>query len=160
MSKISNVYHHAFFWVLLSGMFDAFHLTLGVISCLLVSFCSHDLLFYSKPGKAWMKSLLGILLYLPWLFYQICVASIEIAYIVLHPRMLDFLDPRLIRFRTRLKTNFSKFIFAQSITLTPGTITVNMANNEFTVYVLTKKAAESLPGEMEARVSAALEGGQ
>ena len=160
MSKLVTFIIMLFFWVLLSGMFDAFHLTLGVISCLLVSFCSHDLLFYSKPGKAWMKSLLGILLYLPWLFYQICVASIEIAYIVLHPRMLDFLDPRLIRFRTRLKTNFSKFIFAQSITLTPGTITVNMANNEFTVYVLTKKAAESLPGEMEARVSAALEGGQ
>ena len=158
MAKFVTFVIMLIFWVLLSGMFDAFHLTLGVVSCLLVSLCSHDLLFYGKPGKAWIKSLLGILFYLPGLFYQICLASIEIAYIVLHPRMLEIMDPRLIRFRTRLKTNLARFIFAQSITLTPGTITVNMADNEFTVYALTKRAADSLPGEMEARVSAALEG--
>jgi multicomponent Na+:H+ antiporter subunit E len=146
------------FWVLLSGMFDGFHLTLGIISCLLVSFFSHDLLFYGKPDKAWIKRLLGLLLYSPWLFYQICLASMEIAYIVLHPRMLEIMDPRLIRFRTRLKTNLSRFTFAQSITLTPGTITVNMMENEFTVYALTKNAADKLPGEMEARVAKALEG--
>ncbi|MBN2426813.1 MAG: Na+/H+ antiporter subunit E [Deltaproteobacteria bacterium] len=146
------------FWVLLSGMFDAFHLTLGVVSCLLVSLASHDFMFYGRPGKAWGKNMLGLFLYLPWLFYQIFLASIEIAYIVLHPRMLEIMDPRLVRFRTSLKTNLSRFTFAQSITLTPGTITVNMADNEFTVYALTKKAADSLPGEMEARVASALEG--
>jgi multicomponent Na+:H+ antiporter subunit E len=144
------------FWVLLSGMFDVFHLTLGVISCLLVSFFSHDLLFYGNPGKSWLKNMLGILFYIPWLFYHIWLASLEIAYIVLHPRMLEIIDPRLIRFRTRLKSNVSRFMFAQSITLTPGTITVNMAGNEFTVYALTKRSAESLPGEMEARIASAL----
>lgn len=158
MAKFVTFVIMFFFWVLLSGMFDAFHLTLGIVSCLLVSFCSHELLFYGKPDKAWMKRLMGVVLYSPWLFFQICLASIEISYIVLHPRMLEVMDPRLIRFRTRLKTNLARFIFAQSITLTPGTITVNMADNEFTVYALTKKAAESLPGEMEARVSKALEG--
>ncbi len=158
MTKIATFFIMLSFWILLSGMFDAFHLTLGVISCLLVSFLSHDLLFYGKPDTAWVKKMVGMVLYCPWLFYQICLASIEIAYIVLHPRMLEIMDPRLIRFRTSLKSNLGRFTFAQSITLTPGTITVNLSNNEFTVYALTKKAAASLPGEMEVWVAKALEG--
>jgi multicomponent Na+:H+ antiporter subunit E len=47
--------------------------------------------------------------------------------------------------------------FAQSITLTPGTITVDLHDDEFTVYALTRSAAEALPGEMERRVGRAFE---
>lgn len=160
MAKLVTFILMLSFWVLLSGMFDAFHLTLGIVSCLLVSLFSHDLLFYGRPDAAWLKKMCGLVVYCPWLCYQILLASIEIAYIVLHPRMFDIIDPRLIRFRTSLKSNLARFTFAQSITLTPGTITVNMSDTEFTVYALTKKAAESLPGEMEIRVAKALDGGK
>lgn len=146
------------FWVLLSGMFDGFHLTLGVVSCLLVAFFSHDLLFYGARGQSVLRGLLGMLTYLPWLFWQVVVANLQVAYIVLHPRMLDLIDPHLVRFQTRLKRPFSKVTLAQSITLTPGTITVDIHEDEFTVFALTREAAQSLPGEMERRVAAALEG--
>jgi multicomponent Na+:H+ antiporter subunit E len=145
------------FWILLSGMFDAFHLSLGVLSCLLVALFSHDLLFYGDKKGAWLRSTLGMLLYLPWLFWQIVLANLEVARIVLHPRILDHIDPRLIRFKTFLKRPISKVTFAQSITLTPGTITVHIHEDEFTVYALTRGAAEDLPGEMERRVGRALE---
>ena len=95
--------------------------------------------------------------YLPWLFYQIILANIEVAWVVLHPRMLEKIDPHLVRFRTSLKRPISKVTFAQSITLTPGTITVNIDDDEFTVYALTRSASEALPGEMEARIGRALE---
>ncbi len=49
--------------------------------------------------------------------------------------------------------------FAQSITLTPGTITVGLYEDEFTVYALTRSSAESLPGDMERKVARALEAG-
>jgi multicomponent Na+:H+ antiporter subunit E len=145
------------FWVVLSGMFDAFHLTLGVISCLLVAHFSHDLLFYGDDDQSCTRGLLGFIAYLPWLFYQILIANLQIAYVVLHPRMFELIDPHVIRFKTKLKRPISKVTFAQSITLTPGTITVSIHDDEFSVYALTRSASDSLPGEMEARVARALE---
>ncbi len=145
------------FWVLLSGMFDFFHLTLGVLSCALVANFSHELLFYDGRCRSWLQGLMGIVGYLPWLIWQVLVANVQIAYIVLHPRMLELIDPQMIRFRTRLQRPFSKVTLGQSITLTPGTVTVSINDDEFTVYALTRAAAEELPGEMERRVARALE---
>lgn len=147
------------FWVILSGMFDGFHLTLGVISCLLVALCSHSLLFFGGNRTSALGQILGLLGYLPWLFYQIVLSSYDVAKIVLHPRMLELIDPQLIHFKTQLKSDLAKVTFAHSITLTPGTITVSIHGDEFTVYALTRAGAESLPGEMEQRVKRALEGG-
>jgi len=146
-----------FFWVVLSGMFDAFHLTLGVICCLLIAHFSHGLLLYGDGKRSWVASLFGLAAYLPWLFYQIFLANLQVAYIVLHPRMLEKIDPQVIRFKTRLKHPFSKVTFAQSITLTPGTITVSIHDDDFSVYALTRSSGDALPGEMEARVARALE---
>jgi multicomponent Na+:H+ antiporter subunit E len=56
------------FWVVLSGMFDAFHLTLGVISCLLVAQFSHDLLFYGDDNQSWVRGLWGFITYVPCSF--------------------------------------------------------------------------------------------
>lgn len=158
MTKIATFVVMFAFWVVMSGMFDGFHLTLGVISCLLVAQFSHKLLFFGEKGTAWLKPTLGLLGYLPWLFYQIVLASVDVARIVLHPRMLDLIDPQLIHFKTRLKGSFARVTFAQSITLTPGTISVSLHEDEFTVYALTRAGADSLPGEMEERVARALEG--
>ncbi len=156
-TKIATFVTMLLFWVLLSGMFDAFHLSVGVLSCLLVTLFSHELLFYGDKKRSWLHGTLGVVRYFPWLFWQIVVANLQVAYIVLHPRMLDLIDPRLIRFKTFLKRPIAKVALAQSITLTPGTITVNIDEDQFTVYALTRSAAESLPGEMERRVGKALE---
>jgi multicomponent Na+:H+ antiporter subunit E len=145
------------FWVVLSGMFDAFHLTLGVLCCLMVTYFSHDLLFYGESEYPWGKSFVGFLAYLPWLFYQIVIANVQIAYVVLHPNMYEMIDPHVVRFKTKLKRPVSKVTFAQSITLTPGTITVSIHDDEFSVYALTRSASDSLPGDMEARIARALE---
>lgn len=148
------------FWVILSGMFDAFHMTLGVISCLLVAHFSGAMLFEGLRVEVRAKQIFGMLAYLPWLLWAIVLSSLQVAYIVLHPQMLDKMEPQLIRFKTRLKSNFARVTFAQSITLTPGTITVSLQEDEMTVYALTKSAAESLPGEMERRIARALEPGE
>lgn len=145
------------FWVMLSGMFDPFHLSLGVVCCLLIAQFSSHLLFREQKVGLNFKQVVGLLLYQPWLFWEITLSSIQVAYLVLHPRMRHKMDPQLIRFKTKLKTQFAKVTFAQSITLTPGTITVSINDDEMTVYALTSAAAESLPGEMERRVARALE---
>ena len=156
-AKLATFLVMLLFWVVLSGMFDAFHLTLGLLCCLLISHFSHRLLFYHGGPGLWLRGCLGVVAYLPWLFYQIIVANFEVAYIVLHPRMREKIDPHLIRFKTSLKRPISKVTFAQSITLTPGTITVTIDEDEFLVYALTRNAGEALPGDMEARIARALE---
>jgi len=157
MARLVTFFIMLVFWLLISGMYDTFHLVVGVFCCFLVTVFSHDLLFYGHPDAAWLVDILKVMAYFPWLFYQIVLASVEITYIVLHPRMLEIIDPRLVRFRTRLRNTLSRVTLAQSITLTPGTITVNMSGNEFTVYALTQSSAEGLPGEMETRIARALE---
>lgn len=141
---------------MMSGMFDAFHLTLGVLCCLLIAFLSADLLF-GPEFKVRFSQVTGMIIYLPWLFWQILVSNLYLTYLVLHPRMLEMIDPQLVRFRTRLKGPFAQVTLAQSITLTPGTITVSLDNGEFTVYALSAASASDLPGEMEDRLIAALE---
>ncbi|HPX61268.1 MAG TPA: Na+/H+ antiporter subunit E [Deltaproteobacteria bacterium] len=157
MSGIATFIIMFVFWVALSGMFDAFHLTMGLISCAIVTGLSRNLLFWGAGDQPWLKQFLGMMAYLPWLFWAIIVACIDVARIVLSPRMLDLIDPGIVHFKTRLKGEFSRVTFAQSITLTPGTITVFTNKDEFTVYALTKASAESLPGEMEERIIKALE---
>lgn len=159
-AKVATFAVMLIFWIILSGMFDAFHMTLGVICCLLVAHFSHDLLFYGDDKAAWGRGVIGLIGYLPWLFYQIILANLEVAYVVLHPRMLDKIDPHVVRFKTKLKRPISKVTFAQSITLTPGTITVSIHKDEVSVYALTRKASDALPGEMEERVARALESGR
>lgn len=155
-TKVATFIIMLIFWTIMSGMFDTFHYSLGILSCALVAFFSSDLLFPDK-GKSWLKELFGMVCYLPYLLWQIILANLQITYIVLHPRMLEKLDPHLFRFETKLKRPISKVAMAQSITLTPGTITVNIHDNQIAVYALTKEAAAGLPGEMERQVAKALE---
>ncbi|MEK6599598.1 MAG: Na+/H+ antiporter subunit E [Deltaproteobacteria bacterium] len=139
-------------WVIWSGMFDAVHLSLGVISCLLVIYMSHDILFTSK--KITSKHLIEVIRfikYIPWLLYQIVLSNIYVARLVMNPNMP--IDPQVIRFKTKLKKNISMVTFANSITITPGTITADIKEGEFYVHCISRKVADDLPGEMENRVA-------
>lgn len=140
------------FWVVLSGKFDIFHLTLGIICCVLVSFLSSDLLFQDRNKKKRLAEVWRFICYTPWLIREIILATVHVAYLSLHPRMKDLIDPKIIVFKTKLKKDISKVAFANSITLTPGTITVRVVDDEYYVHALSRKVAEGLPGEMEDRV--------
>ena len=139
------------FWVIFSGKFDAFHLSLGVVCCALVSYLSHDLFFHDLSGKNNLRKTGRFILYIPWLIYQIVLANLHVAYLVLNPKAIR---PEIIKFKTRLKSDFSMVTLANSITLTPGTITMDIINGEFYVHALSQKVADDLmTGEMEQRVA-------
>ena len=144
------------FWIMLSGKFDLFHLTLGVISSALVSFLSADLLMF-KEGKNRLVTGVRFLMYLPWLLYQIVLSTMHVTFLALHPRMKDQIDPTIVTFKTKLKTNIAKVALANSITLTPGTITVRIEDQVFYVHAISRKAAAGLPGEMEDRLAKVFE---
>ncbi|OGP92714.1 MAG: hypothetical protein A2156_11700 [Deltaproteobacteria bacterium RBG_16_48_10] len=133
----------AVFWILLSGIFDAFHVISGLVCCSIVSVISHDLLVKGKSERKLAK-LLRLLMYLPWELWQIVLANIDVAYRVLHPKMP--IDPLVIEFETTLRGEFSLLTLANSITLTPGTITilVDPERGKFWVHAIAKEPADAL----------------
>ena len=140
------------FWVLLSGKYDLFHLALGVICSLLIAYLTHDLLFANvRVGDARVIAY-RFFTYIPWLLYQIITSNIYVASVVLGPKKL--VDPQIIRFKTKLESDISWVTLANSITLTPGTITMDIRDGEFFVHALDKKVADDLnAGEMEDRIA-------
>ncbi|OGW42044.1 MAG: hypothetical protein A2010_06215 [Nitrospirae bacterium GWD2_57_9] len=139
-------------WVIWSGMLDAFHLALGVISCAIVALLSHDLLFKRRTFNTWARESGRFMAYLPWLLYQVVIANFHVVYLVLHPKMP--IEPRIVRFRSGLKNELAQVVFANSITLTPGTITADIVEGEYVVHAISKKTADDLvSGDMEKRVS-------
>lgn len=142
-------------WLVLSGKFDIFHLSLGAVSCAIVSFASGDMLFATKNPKRLPGQWLRFAAYVPWLLYQIFRANIHVMRLVFHPRMMELINPQMIKFNSRLTSEMARFVYANSITLTPGTITVYVSlYGAYTVHAIDDASAEGLPGEMEARVAA------
>lgn len=141
-------------WILLSGKFDLFHLGLGAVSCLLVSYFSSDLLFQTLDMGRLRTQWPRFVLYIPWLLIQVFKANIHVMKLAFHPRMLDLIDPGIIKFRSKLKGELALVTFANSITLTPGTITVYVTDyGDFEVHAIDRPSAESLPGDMENRIA-------
>ncbi len=99
-------------WIILSGRFDIFHLIMGVISSLIVSFISAHTLFPSPEIQRLPGCWLRFIIYVPWLLRQVFLANLHIMYLVFHPRMKELIDPEIILFKSRLKSDFSNFLFA------------------------------------------------
>jgi multicomponent Na+:H+ antiporter subunit E len=140
------------FWILLSARFDAFHLTLGIFCSILVSYLSYDLLFFNVRLGDFRIRARRFLQAAPWFLGQIFSANLHVAYLALSPKMP--VDPQIVRFKTKLESDISWVAMANSITLTPGTITVDIRDGEFFVHALDKKVAYDLStGEMEDRIA-------
>lgn len=143
----------AFFWIVFSGRFDLFHLLLGFLSCLIVAALSSDLLFPSQVKLDLIRFWLRFTSYVPWLIYEIFRANLHVLYLTFHPKMMNLIDPKIIEFNSQLKSDVARTTFANSITLTPGTITVSVSVlGKFSVHCIDEKSGQDLPGEMEARL--------
>jgi multicomponent Na+:H+ antiporter subunit E len=140
-------------WIVLSGKFIPLLLWLGGISSLLIAYFFHDLLFPNmKPGT--IKIFFQFLRYTPWLILEIVKANFHLLYLVFHPRMMDMIDPHIIEFKTNLESDVAITTLANSITLTPGTITVTASSDgAFRVHAIDKPSAASLPGVMLEKVA-------
>jgi multicomponent Na+:H+ antiporter subunit E len=140
------------FWILLSGQFHFILLVSGVVSSLFVAYISHDLLLGHKDIRPVIIRTYRLIRYLPWLFWQIVLANLDLVYRTLHPGMK--IEPQIIKFNTDLKTDKGIAILANSITLTPGTVTVVASKDgEFIVHAIAKGPADSLlSGQMQTRV--------
>jgi len=146
----------AVIWIVLSGKLDLFHLSLGAICCGLVTMISGDLVFVDreKSSAALLREGFRLIFgYFPWLLWQVVLANIQVLSLALEPGRSTRLDPRIVRYRTSLSSDFARFVFANSITLTPGTITLEMLGDELYVHAINQEMADGIGGDMERRIA-------
>jgi multicomponent Na+:H+ antiporter subunit E len=93
------------------------------------------------------------LIYWPWLIKEIVVANIEVAKAIARTSM--DIEPTVIRLKASQTSELGRVIYANSITLTPGTVTIDLEGDELTVHALTRGSKEGLEtGEMDRKVTA------
>lgn len=142
-------------WMLFSGRFDAMHLGMGVLSCALVTVVSRPLWFEQPevPFGARLKMAGRFVRYSVWLTVEIIRANVHVLALAFHRRPREAINPTIVRFDTKLKSEFARVLLANSITLTPGTVTIRIQGDTFVVHAISEKVAAGCPGEMEQRVA-------
>lgn len=143
------------FWLLLSGHFTVFLVLAGIGSSAAVVWVALRMEVADREGVPidyWRI----VFLYWPWLAWEIVKAAWDVTRIILHPRLP--ISPTLVRFQPSQRGVVGLVTHANSITLTPGTITVEASATEFLVHGLTKASAEASVGSEMDRRLARLEG--
>ena len=142
------------FWLLCSGYFDAFHLSLGILSSALIAAWTGRLFFQRKVSMyRRFREHFSLYPYFVWLLYEIVLANIQVLKLAFSKDIQAQINPQIVEVKTSLKRDVSKFIFANSITLTPGTITIREENGRFLVHALNPQLASGLGGKMLSKVA-------
>ncbi len=141
----------AAFWLLNSGHYSVLVLSLGFVSIALVLIISHKMDVVDQESQPIYLST-KILGYYLWLIKEIIKANITV---VKHIWVGEkSISPTLKKIKISQQTDMGKVIYANSITLTPGTVAIDLVDNEITVHALLSKDIESLEvGEMDRRVT-------
>ncbi len=140
------------FWLLLSGHYDLWFMGLGFISSASAVFLARRMGIVDAEGLP-LDLVPGLLRYAPWLFGTVIQANFDVARRILHPRLP--ITPTVIRVPAEQRTAPGRVSYANSITLTPGTISLEVSDDEIEVHALSVDAAEDLQsGEMGRRVVA------
>lgn len=142
-------------WLLLSGVYKPMMLSFGVGTCALAVFVALRMGTLDEESAPFHLALRAVA-YVPWLVWDILRCNVQLARIVLSPRLP--IDPAIVHFRASQRTDLGRFVYANSITLTPGTVTTGVVGDDFEVHALSREMVDgSEENEMNRRV-AALEG--
>ncbi len=143
-------------WLVLSGRYDFFHISMGVLSVAVVlrfnrgiqrvhlSTDDHSTMYRMKP--------MAFLSYCGWLLKEIVVSSLQVTRILMHRELR--IEPHLVKVHVKLPNLAAKVLLGNSITLTPGTVTIEIQGDRFYVHALTEKTSASLvDGTMASKVA-------
>ncbi len=142
-------------WVLWSGYFKPLLLGLGLASALVCTYLASRMRQVEGEGSRFiiMEHIHQLATYWPWLLVEVAKSNLEVAKIILSKKIE--IDPVMIRLRASQSSEIGQVIYGNSITLTPGTITVDIEEGDLLVHALVQSAADGLhEGEMDRRVRA------
>jgi multicomponent Na+:H+ antiporter subunit E len=134
-------------WYLLSGKFDVLHFGTGVLTALVIAAT------YRPVADCTVWKVGRFFLYVPWLIGQIVLSNLRVARIVLSPRMP--ISPTFVRLRPEVLGPRALTLLGSSITLTPGTLTIDVDGDEIFVHALDTASAQDVQNRIiEQRVAA------
>jgi multicomponent Na+:H+ antiporter subunit E len=147
------------FWFALSGRWEPTFIVIGVISCGLITLVTHRIagttLRYDiehLPVVRLPRAVGRAAGYAAWIAGRIFISSFQLAVIALSPRMP--LEPSIVRFRTDLRSPMARAVLANSISLVPGTLTVDVVDQVVTVHALAPNQVDDLvSGRLQNKVA-------
>jgi len=140
-------------WLILSWSLDWQHLVSGAVIGLVCTalfgnnFIADTSRFLNPVRWFWM------LVYIPVFVWEMAKANVDVAYRVLHPRMP--IHPGIVRIKTRINSAMGRAVLANSITLTPGTFTVDINKDTLYIHCINVKYTE--PGEAREHIAGRFE---
>ncbi len=142
-------------WLVFSGRFDITHLSFGILSVFIIIFINYRLmkinLFPEREEPNIPVKLRRIPFFLLYMAWEIILASLQVTYLVIHPKLP--IKPAMVTFRTKLPSAAAKVVLGNSITITPGTLTLDIERDTFIVHRIIPGSTGSLQnGMMQSRV--------
>lgn len=131
-------------WLLWSGIYQPLLISLGLGSCLLVLLIMRHLRAVDDESVP-LEVLRRILWYWAWLLKEIIQANIQVIRIVIDPKLP--ISPRVIELHTGSRSEMLNVIYGNSITLTPGSTTIDLQEDTLLVHCLTEEGARQLQAE-------------
>ena len=116
-------------WPIVDGQLDWQVVIAGVIAAAIVSLLFHEILPKEHHVVISPVRIFWFLLYIPVFFYYVMIANLDVVYRALHPKMP--IKPGIVKIKTKLKTESGITALANSITLTPGTLTVDLTDDGY-----------------------------
>lgn len=144
------------FWLLLSGIYTPFLLVVGAACAAGVVLLAHRMEVVDHEGHPVHLSW-RVLWYWPWLFKEIAKSAWDVSRIILTPRLP--ISPTLVKVRTSQKTSVGTVTYANSITLTPGTLSVAVHEDSIEIHALDEGLVRELQGGAMAARARRVEGG-
>lgn len=145
-------------WLVLSGHYNALMLTLGAASVATCVWLAQRMGVFDEEVHPAHFHLVPLLRYWAWLLGQIVISALDVARRVLDPALP--IDPVVLRVPLDQRTEMGRTTYANSITLTPGTVSMDLDEHSVRVHALTGQGASALrEGEMNRRVAALEQGG-
>jgi multicomponent Na+:H+ antiporter subunit E len=139
------------FWVALSGHYTPILVTVGVLSSVVCVLAAIRMRIADAEGHP-IELLWGVVTYYPWLTLEIAKSAWTVTKVILHPGLP--ISPTVTVVRASQKTSAGVATYANSITLTPGTMTVGVNGRDLTIHALVRDGALDLEGgRMDRRVS-------
>lgn len=139
-------------WLLWSGLFKPLLLGLGVFSSVMVVYLAHRMRLFETQAFD-LRYLIRLLPYWAWLSKEILKSSLEVTRVVLSPKLP--ISPTVAEFDSSCEEPMDQAVLGNSITLTPGTLTIQITDGHFVVHALTESGARDVvSGEMDRRVRA------
>jgi len=129
-------------WPFVDGRIDVQVVIAGVIASAIVALLFHEVLPQEHHVLISPIRIFWAVVYIPVFFYYVILANFDVVYRALHPAMP--INPGIVKIKTRLKTDAGITALANSITLTPGTLTVDLTDDGFLyIHWINVKSADT-----------------